>query len=195
MSKKDFTIALDCDGVMCSFTGGILKFVNKNFMDHELTPLATDEHIRQWNVSTALGLSKAEDEALVAHIKTEGFCAGLDMVPGTLEAVTALREFARVICVTSPYPSKYWEWERRQWLGDKLGFQKKDTVFADDKNLIVADVLLDDKLDTILAYTRGEPVLLAQPWNQSVMQEQSHLIVHNWSQFLELAHVIKDGTP
>lgn len=179
-------IALDCDGCMCSFTGGILEFVNTT-----LRPDAgmTDEDITQWNVSTALGLTKDEDALLVEHIKTEGFCAGLDVVPGTVSVLAALRTFADVICVTSPYDSKYWEWERRQWLYSKLGFDRKTVVFADNKNLVKADILLDDKAETVRSYPYGVPVLFARPWNDK--EEWHGQSIYDWKQFFGLCYDLR----
>lgn len=158
-------ILLDSDEVLSDFVGSVLQEV------WQLTGIRHNRRtILGWNIGEALGLSERDDLALKERIKTRGFCAGLRIVEGARDGVAALREWADVRVITSPYPSPYWEYERREWLRETFGFDRdKEIIQTGGKTVVWGDALVDDKFETIRDWSARWPmsdaVLWLAPWN------------------------------
>ena len=158
-------ILLDCDEVLSDFVSSVLQEV------FVLTGTMRDRNtILGWNIAEQLNLSEWEDRCLKEQIKSEGFCAGLKLVPGAVEGVRSLREWADVRVITSPYPSPFWEFERREWLHEAFGFHRENEIIqTGGKTIVHGDVLVDDKYETIRDWSARWPmsdaILWLAPWN------------------------------
>lgn len=168
MSKP--VVAWDVDCVLTDFIGPFVGAINEG-MRHSHGADArqfTVEDVDNYDVYKALGVPEWVQEQANEAVASPGFCAGLEPYPRARFVVDALREHAEVIAVTSPWDSDFWMREREQWLVEKLGFSRKQIIFADMKHLIDADALVDDKTATIVKFAehrRGLGILLDQPWN------------------------------
>ncbi len=147
-------IAVDCDGVLSDFVGRCAEVVAARHGVH-----FTVDQVTQWDFVTTPGWKKD----FFQHCKEPGFVYGMQVLPGAVWGVDKLREFGRVICITSPFGgAPVWASEREAWLRDHFRFDRKDIVQCDDKSLITRAVLLDDNPENI----QGDDLLIDRPWNQ-----------------------------
>lgn len=162
MKRPD--IWVDCDGVLADFVGtylGLHAMLNGR--------ACCRDEVTAFDFSKCVATPE-EDEKIWRHIdKTPGIVRGLVAIPGAADALEELRTIGHVRCLTSPHLGPTWMHERAQWLA-ALGFKKADIVFCSDKKLVHGDVLIDDKLETVLEYKdhhpRSVPVLFDAPYNQ-----------------------------
>lgn len=158
---------VDCDGVLGRFTQTVLDAYNA---DHGTSFVEADVH--QWSIPDALGIPADE---LYAHVK-EGFCSTIQVVPGAAEALARMRAVSKVVCVTAGWNRvPTWDYERRVWLRDKLGFDFADVIFAEGeaKFMVDGDIFFDDRPDNVESWQAKRfdrvGVLVRQPWNAGVV--------------------------
>jgi len=153
-------IAIDCDGVLADFVGGVLD---------ALGAAHTHEDVVCWDIELALGLKRG---ALAGIVSRPGWVASLRPIDGARDAVDALRAAGhRVVCVTTPWhTSPHWHRERHAWLEREFAFNSRDIVQCGDKSLINTHVLCEDNTRTANAFaSRGDrrrAVLIDAPWNR-----------------------------
>lgn len=172
MSKP--VILVDCDGVMADFHGAFLREFTRI---HGRVVLK--EECTRWQFNECICTLEEEDVVWDYFARTPGLIEGLSEVDADLtDALAYLRNWARVVCVTSPKAgNKLWAGERIAWLNAR-GFSDKDISNTSDKTLIRGDVLLDDGGHNLDAYSYfGGCLLFNQPWNQGV----HHHRTFNWA--------------
>lgn len=172
-------VLLDCDGLLADFTGEALRRINK-----KLGTTFSPEHVTQWDAAEALGIDK---KLFWDTVKEPGFCRSLPVLPCAREAVAQLKEIADVTVATSPMHSSTWHWERVEWLHD-FGIPHHDIIFAHDKTHVHGDILIDDKLSTIEAWTNkftsSGGLLWDAPYNQTSSLPINALRVRSWTEVL-----------
>ncbi len=164
MSKP--IILLDMDGVLVDHTAEILKEVNelfgKSYVPGDITnfeytnfdPEERDFIYRWWERSDCYDLSRLDDTAIFT--------------------IKCLREWGRVMVCSTPFQghiaSKY-NFLRRY-------FDHKDIILCYNKDLIKADVLVDDKPSNIEAFraTGGLGIIFDQPWNHEVLGARAYVL-------------------
>lgn len=159
-------VLLDCDGVLSCFNGACIRLFNTHF---DLGLVHDD--IQEWGWTR--GHPKIPPHALEKLTKEwvhePGFVMGMDVLPGAQEAVSALREVADVVCVTSPWRGvRLWTHERTEWLIKHFGFHEEDIIPTSGKHHVGGDMLVDDRTDNItrwLHHQDGLGFLWAQPYN------------------------------
>lgn len=155
-------ILIDCDGVLADFLGGLLAAINRE-QKQDFKP--ADCH--SWDISKAYGIS---DSTIADIVERSGFCAGLVPLPGASAAVEQMRRKHEVFCVTSPWNSPNWMHERTVWLKRHFGIEHKNVIHCARKELVFGDVLIDDKLLTVVTWAATWPNSLAVVWNQPYNQ-------------------------
>lgn len=163
-------VLVDVDGVLADFVTSTLE---------ELIeiggPRMAYEDIKTWDMFSCI--PHAFHEGLLTAWRRPGFCAGLDLYPGVVEAIDSIRDVAEVVFVTAPMPdAPHWMWERNWWLKRHFGATERDVVFAVSKHLVVGDVLVDDKTSNVVSWTKHHPqglgVLWTQPYNRHDVGER-----------------------
>jgi 5'(3')-deoxyribonucleotidase len=142
-------VALDCDGVLADF----------NSAARELAP-----HPDAPTLEKAFGFDGAMWDAIAR--RDIYFHLAMRVLPGAVKSVYDLRHFGhKVICVTAP-PKREMPWHhwRATWLQRNFGFHHDDVIFARDKSLIRADVLVDDFAKNLRTFP-GRRIMVTQPWN------------------------------
>ena len=143
-------VAVDCDGVLADFARSALAL--------------------QCPVDTAAPTLAAKfggEEKMWAAIRAHHtqFHEAIKPIRGALRALRRLRLGRHVICATSPPPAEFsphnWCHERAQWLIRVMEFEQDDIVFARDKSLVRADVLIDDYAPNFIGF-RGRTILIAK---------------------------------
>jgi len=151
---RQFTVGLDCDGVLYDFVGAVAKWSGFNEKD------ATDFDIfKAWG---ARGLWTAFDK----RAQSQGFCASLELYKGAKWFVHCLRNIADVLIVTSPYrDAPYWAYEREKAIKRDFGIEREMVMSARSKQYANVDVLIDDKPANIESFP-GAAIIFDQPWNR-----------------------------
>lgn len=148
------TILLDCDGVLCDFSAGVLKRLR--MPNHTVT---------NWDFSCT-GRPPTEVRTAINH--TMDNCHRLYPYPGTLQKLAALRRKTDVLCCTALMTA-----ERGWWLETQLGFRSEEIFLCKGaaRARISADIFVDDHPENVLAWGQanpyGRPVLFSRGYNTS----------------------------
>jgi 5'(3')-deoxyribonucleotidase len=178
MRKPDFLI--DVDGVLADFL--------KKFLDHanKVTGMSVKpDEIKQWEILSAF--PKDRHAEILVEAGRPGFCHELEPIPGSVNGIKNLREVGNVYALTSPWSSVTWVHERNQWLESFYGINRRDIMHvpSEHKFRIRGDLLLDDKLETVVQWAetnpRGRGLLWDATYNRtSPGQEAWYTRVYNW---------------
>jgi len=180
------TIISDVDGVLANLVTPWLAKYNKDY-DDDVKP----ENLKDWDIHPFLkpecGLKfydYIEDPKLYDKVKP--------YTDDAQQTIAKLREDGhRVIFVTTSTLGA--SGAKFTWL-TKWGFidgnGMGDYVEATDKNLIKADVLIDDRYDnTQKWYNKGQfPILFKQPWNENKTVPYYH--TSNWDNVYKIIQSI-----
>ncbi len=169
-------VLLDVDGVLGDFPNEVLAFCNRYGRGNAVRPWELSD-VKQHDILKALGLEHMQ-QRLDQHMRDSDFCRHMPVYDGAQAFVEELKSFAEVVIVTSSYSDVAgWEYARRAWLKEHFGIEKQDVVFAKRKELVGGDMLLDDKLRNIEAWTGAWPwgaaVVFDRPWNQGGDHERA----------------------
>jgi len=153
MSNKPI-IALDCDDVLLDLVPNWLKRYNKDFSD-----FVKVSEIKDWDISKYVSCGEGIYKYLVPDLYRD-----ISVVEGALLGINQLRNWARVIVVTSNMGDNSGVKFNKL---NELGFEvdKKDYFECSDKSLVASDFLVDDNIDNI-KHSYGKGVLFSQPWNR-----------------------------
>lgn len=162
-------IALDVDDTIADFTKIILEY--NNGMREAGNPSCKKElHTEDItsDLETVMG-KVAFEECFYWAMQMDNAIKTLPIITGAIEFVNALREQNhRVIFTTAP-SFKYDMWcdQRRFWLLFNFACTDNDIAFVHDKNLINADILIDDRPKYLEPwFNSGKPCIrMLKPWN------------------------------
>lgn len=154
-------VAVDVDEVVADLMTAWLGLYNTDYHD-----TVTRADIRGWQAHEFV--KPGCGRRLYGYLSRPDLYELVHPVPGALAGVTALRQVARVIfvssCVTGAYDQKVHWLVRHGFLPQGLPTQH-DFIACADKWLVGADYLIDDRSDTIDVFP-GFGVLYDAPWNQ-----------------------------
>ena len=180
-------ILIDCDGCLSDFINPFLKAANK------VTGLNKTVHdLPGWDMLPMY--PKESHETILNSIVQPGWCRNLPPIPGAREAVDSLRALGKVYCVTAPWTSPTWCWERTEWLKEHMGFDKHEVIHAHDKWLIHGLTLIDDKAETLDKWceaTGGIGILVTQPYNKSFECPPNIWRARSWQDVLRYCRVLQ----
>ena len=157
-------VLLDVVGVLADIVSSLVAHLNARYgtgytlasvTQWEIDHLIPDGDVRSFWQSFA-GSVRASD---------------LPVYPGAIEGVARLQELADVYVVTAGLSSsRTWMHDREQWLFRHFGIPSKRVVHTSAKHLIVGDVLIDDKFETVVNWAACHPdgvgLLWDRPWNR-----------------------------
>ncbi len=107
---------------------------------------------------------KEQVTEIFAECEKLGFCRGIPVLPGSVEAVVELRRHVELFAVTSHFNSRTWVYERDQWLKEHFGFDRSHIVHTSAKYLVKVDVFLDDNPSHVRTWKAEHPNGLAMLW-------------------------------
>jgi hypothetical protein len=156
---RKLQIAIDCDGVLCSFVEGALRIVEE-VTGRRYAPADVGE----FDFTKALGLAASEAHAVKEVIGSRrGFAAALTPYPLARQGVRRLRELGEVFCITSPWPTNpWWREEREAWLALHFGIEV--VHHEEDKSGCEADVFVDDRSKHVRTWIHAWPGRCAVFW-------------------------------
>lgn len=158
-------ILIDVDGPMADFVApaleAIFRVTGKRFK--------ASDHVKGWDLFSGLGLSEDETKTVFQTMQVPGLCLDIPMVDGAKEGIQALREFAEVWAVTSPFGGEHWMHERDAWLVNHLGFHKDQVlhVRAAAKHGVYGNMLIEDKTETLRSWQSAWPMETAMLFERS----------------------------
>lgn len=158
---KKPVVILDCDGVLSDFATPALEVVREL---GGVAPAASA--LKSFAIENLLEDPETRAEWW-RRVTAPGFCAALDRYPGALAAVTRLRQFATVLCVTSPMYAPTWAYERVRWLQD-MGFRTDEMFSGSGKQHIRGNFFADDRPEAVEAWNvanEGVGVVIAHSYN------------------------------
>ena len=142
------------------------------------------EQISQYEYSKC-GLTE-EQERRVLETFRDVTCGELDVVPGAIEALTALSQRYRIILVTSRHPELVEK--TKEWLKLK-SIPHDQLIFEKDKHQTEHnfEFFIEDNADSAisLAETGIRTFLFDYPWNRSILDHPRITRVSGWGDVLE----------
>jgi 5'-nucleotidase len=163
------TILVDMDGVLSDVYAYLFD------MHHKKTG-------RRLTVNDVAG--KLEAEAFPEQLKLvsePGFFRYLPVMPGSQEGLRKLNEKHNIIIVSLATEFPYSLTEKQLWLNEHFSFMSwKQVVFCGDKQLIKADIMIDDHMKNLDNF-KGETIMYSQPHNL-LIRETRHRRVNSWKE-------------
>ena len=154
-------ILIDLDDVMDRLVDHWCDVLNERYGTNTKT---TD--VTEWNMATAF---KELTEAQVQEPLTEeGFWCGVEPMPGAVDAIKYLIDKGHdVYVVTSSFYGALHEKMENMLFKHFPFIDWEHVVIADNKQMILGDVLVDDGIHNLLdgPYTK---ILFDAPWNRNV---------------------------
>lgn len=136
MDKNKSTILVDMDSILVDMMGPLLKTYNERFDD-----VLTLDNITDWDLHN---FTKNNTKEIYKIIEEPGFYLNLPDLPGAIDALKVLNDKANVIIVSAS-PGPFGFTEKAFWLVKHAPFlTKRQIIFAHEKHLIKAHVLIDD---------------------------------------------------
>ena len=172
---KNFEVILDADDVLLDCNAYALDLLRR-----EKPGSYSIDPVTGWGL---LGIP--EDERL-AFLNERSFYENQPPLPGSQAFLSELCSMANVTIMTAVYP---------QFMGERIqrltqlypDFPMENIIMGKRKEMLQADVLLDDGVHNLLSSGTTLPVLFRQPWNRSV---SGICCVNNYDEFLSLIGIM-----
>lgn len=163
-------VLLDVDGVLADFVSAFLAMVAR-----DTGIVATPADVTQFDIGASLGLSKEQHSQVKRSIGAwTGMARKLEVYPGAIDGVKALREVAEVYIVTSPWNSNpTWTHDREWWLYEHFGIKHSHVTHTSAKYLCRGDFLVDDKVSAVEKWQAEHPGGVGVVWNTPHNQLES----------------------
>jgi 5'(3')-deoxyribonucleotidase len=176
--KAPKTIAVDVDGTIADLEKNWLAWYNRDYNDNV-------EFFTEWDTHK---LVKSEcGFKMYDYLKDPHLYDDVLPIDGAILAIEKLKSLGyRIIYpTTSPIESfgrKY------QWLLNYgLITTIKDYIEVNDKSLIRADILVDDRPKNLDDFT-GKKILFAQRWNELEKDNPTYLYASSWNDVLDYCY-------
>jgi 5'-nucleotidase len=131
---------------------------------------------------------KLEAEAFLNQrkwVSTPGFFRNLPVMPGSRETLLTLHSRYKIIVVSLATEFPNCLTDKQLWIHDNFPFISwKQIVFCGDKNLIDADIMIDDHFKNLDNF-KGRTILFTQPHNM-LIKDTRHTRVSTWEEIGKL---------
>lgn len=165
-------LLFDMDDVITDLCNSIIKKANKKFgMNYKL------DDISCWD------LEKLYGKGVLDIFFQEGFFLDLNPKEGSLEVFESIYKDSRydTKIVTSVMPTPTCYCEKIEWIKKYMPYfnLKKDFITCSDKGSVWGDVLIDDRVENLEAFSKigiGEAIVMDMPHNKNF---ENGIRVHN----------------
>jgi 5'(3')-deoxyribonucleotidase len=158
VNQKIFLI--DCDEILADFSKAVIALATHTF-GSEMPEIPDNE----WDIFNAF--DDEQKAFLDDRISRKGFCADLPICDGAQQGVQRIRNTGcELVCVTTPWKSPTWAYERQLWLTEHFNLDRDHTVFTKRKDLVRGDFFLDDRPKHVLAHP-DLAMLWSTPYNKT----------------------------
>jgi len=177
--KKEFRVILDADDTLYECNRTAIKLLN----DEKGTEYSIND-IKNWGI-----LGNELDERL-KFFNDPTFIKNIPLMKGAKDFVHKLSEKAEIFICTNVQPqcavSRFFS------LTENFPeIKPENIIIGGRKDLLVADMMLDDAIHNLDNAKVMYPVLFQQPWN---FENCNILSVAGYDEFLELVEVIKNSS-
>lgn len=140
-------ILIDLDSTIVDTLKPWLQIINKKYGTN-----AKESDITDWDMTKAKPLNHLLPSQVLDVLNTPGFYYNLEFIGGAKETLEALNKIHEIYVVTARW-GKTAHVETLQWMKEQLPFLKSSQlIFCDNKELIPADIIIDDKPETLGTY-------------------------------------------
>lgn len=177
-------IALDCDSVIIDLMTPWLNAYNKDFNDN-----LTINKITDWNLDQFVRPECGK--YIYNYLKDRSLYDNAQPIIGALKGIQRIREMNhRIVYATTSTPEQ--SGRKYLWLFEHgLITSMNDYIEITDKNLIDADLLLDDRYENAKSFYKSNSqlrgFLFTQPWNKKYNYA---LRIDDWETFVYVVEKI-----
>lgn len=156
---------------------GVLVDIYKRFFD-----LYKEETCQTMTLNEIAGLLEAEAFSNQRKwVSTPGFFRNLPVMQGSQDTLLQLLNFYEIVVVSMATEFPNCLTDKLLWLHDNFPFISwKQIVFCGDKNLVKADIMIDDHLKNLDNFS-GETIMFTQPHNM-LLKDPGHKRVNSWDE-------------
>lgn len=147
-------ILIDLDGIVCDSLPRWLQHIAD-----KTGVVAQMFDITDWELTKCPPLDKVDPKAIFKILETPGFTAGIQPFWGAVQAVEQLVEDGHEVMLVTARHGPVSMPETLEWVQRYLPFLDVRTtvVFCHNKELIPADVIIDDRPETLVRYREAHP--------------------------------------
>lgn len=140
-------ILIDIDSTITDTLKSWIQILNQKYNLN-----AKEADIKDWAMNKAESLKTLTDAQVLDVLNMPGFYYNLEFIGGACEALEILNKIHEVYLVTARW-GKTAHPETLLWMKEQLPFLKSNQlIFCDKKDLIPADIIIDDKPETLGTY-------------------------------------------
>jgi len=174
--SRRLRIAVDMDEVIADSFSKQLNCYNQRTGEN-----LTKEMVSNKGITSLITSDRWEEFAGIPH--EDSFFADLELIEGSREALLELSRHHEVYIASAAMEVPYSFDAKYDWLQKNFPFiPTSQIVFCGDKNVINADVLVDDRSRHFKQF-RGTGILFTAPHNA---REAAHLRANNWDEVLRI---------
>jgi 5'-nucleotidase len=166
-------VLVDMDGVLANVYQSFFELHEKDFG-------------KRLSIQDIIGLK--ESEAFPNQLKwinTPGFFRSIPVMRGSQEGLRKLNDHYEVVVVSMATEFPVSLTDKQLWLIEHFPFISwKQTVFCGCKDIVQADIMIDDHLKNLDSFT-GETILFSQPHNMN-LTDPRHKRVDSWPEIENL---------
>jgi len=153
---------------------------------HRFFELYAADSGKKLSIQDIIGLKEAEAFPNMSKwVNSPGFFRSMPVMPGSQSGLRVLNENYEVIVISmaTEFPASLTD--KQLWLNEHYPFISwKNIVFCGSKDLIPADIMIDDHLKN-LDHFKGETIMYTQPHNMNI-HDHRHRRVDSWIQIERL---------
>lgn len=177
MRKNRITVSLDVDDVLYECIPYAIKLANENY---KYDPPIDVKEVDGWG-----RLGKRTD-IIFEFFQEEEFFRSQPVIEGAKAFIKDLSKYAEIIIVTAIAP-KFMSIRAQRIMQDFPEIKPENIIISTRKDLVKADITLDDGAHNISSSGALYPVLLRKPWNTHLT---GLLSVNVYPEFMTLFHTI-----
>lgn len=170
-----FDIILDGDDVLFECVSYAIDLVNQK--EKRMPPLHI-EQVTQWEPSGG------PTDAIFPYFLQEDFYLKQPLIPGAQAFVRSLLEMTDHVLIGSAVPPEFMTVRAKRIMRDFPEIPKENIMLGGRKDLLKADMLLDDAVHNIVRSRASCPTIMDKPWNRSYAAKYRVL---SYQEFLDLA--------
>lgn len=149
---KQPIILVDLDDIVVDLRGPWVQWINESF-----NLQLTGEHLTDWSIEKCVPESVGKE--VYNFLNLQGIFSCLEPMPGAVEALTYLHEMGYDIVIASaPARDAYTAAQKLLWIAEWIPWMsRRDVLLGHRKELIKADVFIDDSPANLIKYREAWP--------------------------------------
>ena len=174
---KRLRILVDLDSTICDTLPYWLAYIEK-----KTGVKAVESDITEWELEKAAPYAQAVSEGkldpfkhIYSSLSVPGFHLEIPPMEGALETVKKWQDQGHQVMIVTARGNKASIWDTHEWVKKYMPWvdRRKQLAFIHHKEMLKADVFIDDKLESLVAYNKEWPeaILMAVFFNHNHTRE------------------------